>query len=130
MRRTMMTSKIHRATVTDSDLNYVGSVTMDPDLLDAADILVNEQITVVDITNGARFESYVALGTRGSGDVIINGAAARLVHRGDLVIILTYGSYEPEEVVNYKPRIVHVDRANRVISETEASSLVTDLVAT
>ncbi|WP_349262049.1 aspartate 1-decarboxylase [Actinocrinis sp.] len=124
MRRTMMRSKIHRATVTASDLNYVGSVTVDIGLLEAADMLPNEQVTVVDITNGARFETYLAEGERGSGAVIINGAAARLVHYGDIVIILTYGSYEQAELETYAPTIVHVDESNQPISEDEAAKLV------
>src|SRR3978361_1260713 len=103
MRRTMLRSKIHRATVTASDLNYVGSVTVDLDLLETADMLVNEKVTIVDIPNGARFDSYLAEGERGSGDVIINGAAARLVHYGDIVIVLTYGEYEPAELEAYAP---------------------------
>jgi aspartate 1-decarboxylase len=117
-------SKIHRATVTASDLNYVGSVTVDIGLLEAADMRPNEQVTIVDITNGARFESYLAEGDRGSGDVIINGAAARLVHYGDIVIILTYGSYEPAELESYAPRIIHVDESNQPISEQDAAALV------
>lgn len=120
----MLRSKIHRATVTASDLNYVGSVTVDIGLLEVADMLPNEQVTIVDITNGARFESYLAEGARDSGDVIINGAAARLVHYGDIVIVLTYGSYEPAELETYAPTIVHVDDSNRPISEHEAAELV------
>lgn len=119
-----MRSKIHRATVTASDLNYVGSITVDIGLLEAADMRPNEQVTIVDITNGARFESYLAEGVRDSGEVVINGAAARLVHYGDIVIILTYGSYEPEELETYAPTIVHVDESNRPISEQEAEELV------
>jgi aspartate 1-decarboxylase len=127
MQRTMMHSKIHRATITGADMDYVGSLTMDPDLLEAAEMLVNEQVTVVDITNGARLVTYLALGRRGSGDIIINGAAARIVQRGDLVIILSYGAYSPEELESYAPCIVHVDRANRIISEEEAITLVDGL---
>lgn len=119
-----MRSKIHRATVTASDLNYVGSVTVDIGLLELADMLPNEQVMVVDITNGARFETYLAAGERGSGHVIINGAAARLVHYGDIVIIMTYGSYDPAELETYAPRIIHVDESNRPISEHEAAELV------
>lgn len=120
----MLRSKIHRATVTASDLNYVGSVTVDIGLLEAADMLPNEQVTVVDITNGARFESYLAEGERGSNAVIVNGAAARLVHYGDVLIILTYGSYDEAELETYAPTIVHVDESNRPISEHEAAEMV------
>jgi aspartate 1-decarboxylase len=123
MRRTLLHSKIHRATVTGSDINYVGSITLDPELLDAADILVHEKVAVVDIDNGSRFETYVAEGERGSGDAIINGAAARLVHRGDLIIIFAFASLEAHELETHEPRIVHVDRSNRVISEAEAQAL-------
>lgn len=114
MTRTMMKSKIHRATVTDSDLNYIGSITIDPDLLDAADIREYEQVAVVDINNGARFETYVILGVRGSGDMKLNGAAARLVHSGDLIIVISYATYTESELSGYAPRIVHVDGRNRV----------------
>jgi aspartate 1-decarboxylase len=127
MQRTMLHSKIHRATITGADIDYVGSLTVDPDLLEAAELLVNEQVTVVDITNGARLVTYLALGRRGSGDIIINGAAARIVQRGDLVIILSYGAYSPGELESYAPRIIHVDRANRIISEDEAVTLVDGL---
>ena len=115
MLRTMLKSKIHRATVTHADLHYVGSVTVDADLLDAADLLPNEQVSVLDITNGARLETYVIPGERGSGVVGINGAAARLVHPGDLVILISYAQLEDAVARHYRPRIVHVDEANRVI---------------
>jgi aspartate 1-decarboxylase len=111
MFRTMMKSKIHRATVTGADLNYVGSITLDPALMELADLLEHEQVHVLDIDNGARFETYVMRG--GPGDVIINGAAARLVHTGDRVIILSYAQYDERELERYKPRIVHVDSRNR-----------------
>ena len=114
MTRTMMKSKIHRATVTDADLNYVGSITIDPDLLEAADILEHEQVAVVDVDNGQRFETYTIAGDRGSGEIKVNGAAARLVHRGDLVIVISYAQYTPEELESYAPRVVHVDAANRI----------------
>ena len=94
MQRTMLKSKIHRATVTDSDLHYVGSITVDPDLLEAADILEHEQVAVVDVDNGARFETYTIAGERGSGEMKVNGAAARLVHRGDTIIVISYASYD------------------------------------
>jgi len=117
MRRRMMKSKIHRMTVTDANLNYVGSITLDPDLLDAADVREWEQVAVVDVDNGARFETYVILGERGRGDCCLNGAAARLVHPGDKVIIITYADYEDAELDGYEPKVVHVDGANRAISE-------------
>jgi aspartate 1-decarboxylase len=118
MRRRMMKSKIHRATVTDADLNYVGSISLDPELMRLADILEWEQVTVLDIDNGARFETYAILG--GPGQVCLNGAAARLVHRGDKVIVLTYADYERDELEGFAPRVVHVDRRNRVTDEASA----------
>src|SRR5438270_9927058 len=102
MQRTMLKSKIHRATVTDSDLHYVGSITIDPELLEAADILEFEQVAVVDVDNGARFETYTIAGERGSGAVKVNGAAARLVHHGDTIIVISYGSYDRDELRNYQ----------------------------
>src|SRR5215204_5286057 len=98
MQRTMLKSKIHRATVTDCDLHYVGSITLDPDLLEAADVLAYEQVHVVDVDNGARFETYTIPGERGSGEVKINGAAARLVHRGDTIIVISYAAYDTREL--------------------------------
>ncbi|MHB1710850.1 MAG: aspartate 1-decarboxylase [Acidimicrobiales bacterium] len=118
MRRRMMKSKIHRATVTDADLHYVGSISLDPELMKLADIREWEQVTVVDIDNGARFETYAIVG--GLGQVCLNGAAARLVHRGDKVIIITYADYENEELRAFAPKIVHVDKANRSIDEESA----------
>ena len=115
MLRTMMTSKIHRATVTQADLHYVGSVTVDRDLMDAAGLLEGEQVAIVDITNGARLETYVIPGARGSGVIGINGAAAHLVHPGDLVILIAYGQLDEAEVAAYAPRVVFVDEANRVV---------------
>ena len=115
MLRTMMTSKIHRATVTQADLHYVGSVTVDRDLLDAAGLLEGEKVAIVDITNGARLETYVIPGARGSGVIGINGAAAHLVHPGDLVILIAYGQLDEAEVAAYAPRVVFVDDANRVV---------------
>ena len=117
MRRRMMKSKIHRMTVTDANLNYVGSITLDPLLLAAADIREWEQVCVVDIDNGNRFETYAILGEPGAGDCCLNGAAARLVHPGDTVIVITYADYEDAELDGYAPRIVHVDAGNRMISE-------------
>ena len=116
MQRTMLKSKIHRAAVTDCDLHYVGSITVDPDLLEAADILEHEQVHVVDVDNGARFETYTIAGERGSGEMKVNGAAARLVHRGDTVIVISYADYNPEEMEHYVPRVVHVDSANSIIA--------------
>ena len=115
MMRIMMKSKIHRATVTQADLHYVGSVTIDADLLDAADLVEGEQVAIVDITNGARLETYVIAAPRGSGIIGINGAAARLVHAGDLVIIISYGMFDDAEARSLKPRVVHVDEQNRVV---------------
>jgi aspartate 1-decarboxylase len=115
MQRVMLKSKVHRATVTDCDLHYVGSVTADPDLLEAADIREHEQVHVLDIDNGARFETYTIAGERGSGQVTINGAAARLVHRGDKVILVSYATYDEAEIEDHRPRVVHVDADNRII---------------
>ena len=111
MLRTMLKSKIHRATVTGSDLHYVGSITIDRDVLEAADIREHEQVHVLDIDNGARFETYVIPG--GPGDVILNGAAARLVHPGDKVIVITYAQYDEAELAAFEPRVVHVDEHNQ-----------------
>ena len=115
MQRTMLKSKIHRATVTECDLNYVGSITIDPDLLEAADVREHEQVHVVDVDNGARFETYTIAGERGSGEMRVNGAAARLVHRGDTIIVISYASYDEAELDRYEPRVVHVDRGNRIV---------------
>jgi aspartate 1-decarboxylase len=114
----MMKSKIHRATVTGADLNYVGSISMDTELMALADILPYEQVAVLDIDNGARFETYAIEGER--GQICLNGAAARLVSPGDKVIIITYAEYEREELEHYVPKVVHVDGRNRVIDETSA----------
>ena len=113
MLRQMCKSKIHRATVTDANLNYVGSLTVDESLLALADILPYEQVQVVNVNNGARFETYVIPGPAGSGTICVNGAAARLAHPGDLVIIIAYGLFGPEELAGFAPRIVHVDANNR-----------------
>jgi aspartate 1-decarboxylase len=120
MRRTMLKSKIHRATVTASDLNYVGSITIDPNLLEAADILPHEQVHVVDVDNGARFETYTLVGERGSGVIQVNGAAARLVHAGDTVIVISYADYSREDLASYEPVVVHVDRSNVIIQVDDA----------
>ncbi len=123
MRRRMMKSKIHRATVTDADLHYVGSVTVDAALMDAADLTEYEQVAVVDIDNGQRLETYVIAGAPGSGDICLNGAAARLVNPGDKVIIISYADYDEAELADYTPCIVHVDTANRVVPEELARRL-------
>jgi aspartate 1-decarboxylase len=120
MQRVMLKSKIHRASGTDCDLHYVGSITIDPDLLEAADILEYEQVHVVDVDNGARFETYTIPGERGSGDMRVNGAAARLVHRGDTIIVISYGQYEEADLEDYEPRVVHVEaETNRIITIDE-----------
>ena len=118
MHRTMMKSKIHRATVTGADLDYVGSITLGRELMVLADIREFEQVAVLDIDNGARFETYAMEG--GPGDVILNGAAARLVEPGHRVIVISYASYDEAELADFAPIIVHVDEANRPISEREA----------
>jgi aspartate 1-decarboxylase len=116
MIRTFMHSKIHRATVTDSDLNYVGSITVSPELLEAADIGVNELVQVVNINNGERFETYTLSGTPGANEVVVNGAAARLVQPLDLIIIITYAQYTESELADYRPRVVHVDEKNQMLA--------------
>ena len=115
MLRTMLKSKIHRATVTHADLHYVGSVTIDADLMDAADLLEGEQVTIVDIDNGARLVTYAITGERGSGVIGINGAAAHLVHPGDLVILIAYAAMDDSEARRHQPRVVFVDAGNRRI---------------
>ena len=115
MMRIMMKSKIHRATVTQADLDYVGSVTLDAALMEAADLLEGEQVAIVDITNGARIETYVIPGERGSGVIGINGAAAHLVHPGDLVIIMSYAVLSDAEARALKSTVVHVDEKNRIV---------------
>jgi aspartate 1-decarboxylase len=111
----MLKSKIHRATVTQADLHYIGSVTVDEDLMDAADLLPGEQVAIVDINNGARLETYVIAGQRGSGIIGINGAAARLVAPGDLVILISYAVLDDAEARRYVPKVVFVDAANSVV---------------
>ncbi|MFE5590999.1 aspartate 1-decarboxylase [Streptomyces sp. NPDC056549] len=115
MFRTMFKSKIHRATVTQADLHYVGSVTVDVELMEAADLLPGELVHIVDIDNGARLETYVIEGERGSGVIGINGAAAHLVHPGDLVILISYAQVEDAEARAFVPRVVHVDGDNRIV---------------
>ncbi|MBK1785199.1 aspartate 1-decarboxylase [Prauserella cavernicola] len=114
MYRTMLKSKIHRATVTQADLHYVGSVTVDEALMEAADLLPGEQVSIVDVTNGARLETYVIKGERDSGVIGINGAAAHLVHPGDLVILIAYGQMDNAEAASFRPRVVFVDADNRI----------------
>lgn len=120
MLRTLLKSKLHRATVTGADLNYVGSITIDEDLLDLADILENEQVHVVDINNGARFETYTIAGERGSGVVQINGAAARLVHTGDIVIVMSYAQYDREEVAQHQPVVVDLGETEPGVAANRA----------
>lgn len=116
MYRTMLKSKIHRATVTQADLHYVGSITIDRDLMEAADILPNELVHVLDVDNGSRLETYAIEGERGSGEICINGAAARLISPGDIVLILSYQTVLDEEARDVHPKIIHVDEANRVVN--------------
>ncbi|MEV5376205.1 aspartate 1-decarboxylase [Streptosporangium nondiastaticum] len=116
MFRTMLKSKIHRATVTGADLNYIGSLTLDPVLMEQADLLPGEQVHIVDVNNGSRLETYVIEGERGSGVVCINGAAARLVAPGDIVIIIAYASVTDDEARALKPRVVFVDGENKAVS--------------
>ncbi|NTW40173.1 MAG: aspartate 1-decarboxylase [Cellulomonadaceae bacterium] len=114
--RTMMTGKVHRAHVTAADLDYVGSITVDADLLTAADILQGQQVDVVDVTNGARLTTYAIAGPAGSGVVCVNGAAAHLVHPGDVVIVIAYALLPDAEARTYSPHVVHVDEANRIVT--------------
>lgn len=116
MRRTLLNGKIHRATVTQADLHYVGSLTIDQDLLDASDIVEGEAVQVVDIDNGARLTTYAIAGERGSGVIGINGAAAHLVHPGHLVIIMSFAELDESERAAHRPRVVHVDKANRIVA--------------
>lgn len=116
MLRTMFKSKIHRATVTEADLHYVGSVTIDAELMEAADLLPGELVHIVDVTNGARLETYVIEGRRGSGVIGINGAAAHLVHPGDLVILISYAQVDDAQARDLRPKVVHVDADNRVVA--------------
>jgi aspartate 1-decarboxylase len=120
MNRTMLKSKIHRCRITGSDLNYVGSITVDADLLDAADILEHEQVHVVDVDNGARFETYTIAGARGTGEIKVNGAAARLVHSGDTIIVISYASYDRDDLESYEPKVVHVNAENEIVTVDDA----------
>lgn len=116
MQRVMLKSKIHRARVTGCELHYVGSLTVDADLLDAADILEHEQVHVLNVNTGARFETYVMRGARGGGEMTVNGAAARLAHPGDIVIVISYGIYTREELREYRPAVVHANTMNRLVT--------------
>jgi aspartate 1-decarboxylase len=120
MNRTMLKSKIHRCRITGSDLNYVGSITIDADLLEAADILEHEQVHVVDVDNGARFETYTIAGARGTGEIKVNGAAARLVHSGDTIIVISYASYDRDDLESYEPKVVHVNAENQIVTVDDA----------
>src|SRR5436309_14647393 len=127
MQRMMLKSKIHRGTVTDCDLHYVGSITIDPDLLEAADIYEFEQVAVLDIDNGAPFETYTIAGERGSGVMKVNGAAARLVQRGDTIIVISYAQYSRDDLLKYEPIVVHVrGRTNEIIDvDNNVATLLT-----
>ncbi|MDQ0603847.1 aspartate 1-decarboxylase [Streptomyces canus] len=116
VRRTLLNGKIHRATVTQADLHYVGSLTIDQNLLDASDIVEGEAVQVVDIDNGARLTTYAIAGERGSGVIGVNGAAAHLIHPGHLVIIMSFAELDESERAAHQPRVVHVDRANRIVA--------------
>ncbi|GGX02658.1 aspartate 1-decarboxylase [Streptomyces lomondensis] len=116
VQRTLLNGKIHRATVTQADLHYVGSLTIDQDLMDAADITEGEQVHVVDIDNGARLTTYAITGERGTGVIGVNGAAAHLVHPGHLVIIMSFAVLDESERAAHRPRVVHVDKANRILA--------------
>jgi aspartate 1-decarboxylase len=126
MQRVMLKSKIHRATITGCDLHYVGSITIDRDLLRAADILDHEQVHVLDIDNGARFETYTIAAEPGSGTVQVNGAAARLIHRGDTIIVISYAHYDRADLEQYEPRVVHVEaNTNRIVTiDDEVATLL------
>ena len=126
MLRPMLLGKIHRATVTEADLHYVGSLTLDADLLDAADLLPGQQVDVVDVTNGARLTTYVIEGERGSGVVCVNGAAAHLVHPGDVVIVIAYGLLDDVEARERAPRVVFVDADNRIVQRGDDPADVPD----
>ena len=120
MNRTMLKSKINRGRNTASDMNYVGSITNDAAILDAADILEHKLVHVLDVDNGARFETYTIAGARGSREVKVNGAAARLVHTGDTVIVVSYASYDERELESYEPKVVHVNSDNEIVSVDDA----------
>ena len=123
--RTMLKGKIHRARVTDANLHYEGSVTLDPVLMETADLLPYEQVHLLDIDNGNRLTTYVIEGERGSGQVVVNGAAAHLIHRGDTIIILSYVALPDDEARRLEPRLVYVDEANRIVRTSHAVEAVT-----
>jgi len=123
LQRYFFKCKIHRATVTEADLNYIGSITIDEDLLDAAGLSEHEKVHVLDITNGNRIETYIIKGKRGSGEICINGAAAHLIHTGDLVIIVAYCILNESEIPGYEPITVHVDEQNRIAEQLPESVL-------
>ena len=120
MIRTMLKSKIHRATITGSDLHYVGSITVDRELLEAADMREHELVHVLDVDNGARFETYTIAGEPGSGEMRVNGAAARLVHSGDTIIVVSYAGYDEAELERYEPVVVHVGAENEIVNVDDA----------
>jgi len=126
LQRPMMIAKIHRATVTQADLHYVGSITVDADLLAAADLIPGQQVDVVDVTNGSRLTTYVIPGEAGSGQICINGAAAHLVNPGDIVILIAYGTLSDADARTFLPHVVFVDAANRIVSVNEEPGLVPD----
>jgi aspartate 1-decarboxylase len=126
MQRQMLKSKIHRATVTECDLHYAGSITIDAGLMEEADLLPHELVHVLDIDNGERFETYVIEGGRGSGDVQVNGAAARLVERGDRVIIVSYAAYSESELEEHEARVVHVDATNAALRIDSEAGVIND----
>lgn len=126
LQRTMMTGKVHRATVTAADLHYVGSITIDAELLEASDILPGQQVDVVDVTNGARLTTYAIAGEPGEGQVCVNGAAAHLVHPGDVVIVIAYGTMSDAEARTYTPHVVLVDADNRIVDRGDDPGQVPD----
>ncbi|MGM9987487.1 MAG: aspartate 1-decarboxylase [Bacillaceae bacterium] len=125
MFRTMMKSKIHRAVVTEANLNYIGSITIDEDIMDAVDILENEKVQIVNNNNGARLETYVIKGERGSGVICLNGAAARLVQPGDTVIIIAYAMISEEKIANHQPKIVFMNEKNEMVEKTSTEPAFT-----
>lgn len=116
MYRIMKKSKIHRATVTEADLNYMGSITIDSHLMEQSEIIENEKVLVVDINNGARFETYAIHGERNSGVICLNGAAARMVHKGDKIIIISFAGYDESELKSFKSKSVFVDESNKIVN--------------
>jgi aspartate 1-decarboxylase len=127
MQRQMLKSKIHRATITDCDVDYIGSITLDPELMRQSDLLVNEQVHVWDIDNGSRFVTYAIEGEEGSGTVQVNGAAARLVGPGDKIIVASFGAYDDADLETYSPVVVHVDNRNEVVSvDSDPTVLLSD----